>query len=57
MIISFYQDKERTTGIFSQQNLEYKVVKIWNNLPNCIEYIQTLSKYSNKLKETILESY
>ena len=47
--------RERT--IFGQQKLEYKGVKIWNNLPNCIKYIPTLSKFSHNLKETILESY
>ena len=47
--------KERT--IFGQQKLEYKGVKIWNNLPNCIKYIPTLSEFSHNLKETILESY
>ena len=47
--------RERT--LFGQQKLEYKGVKIWNNLPNCIKYIPTLSKFSHSLKETILESY
>ena len=47
--------RERT--IFGQQKLEYNGVKIWNNLPNCVKYIQTLSEFSHKLKETILESY
>ena len=42
---------ERT--IFGQQKLEYKGVKIWNDLPNCIKYIPTLSKFSHNLKETI----
>ena len=45
---------ERT--IFGQPKLEYKDVKIWNNLPNCIKYIQTLSKFSHNLEETTLES-
>ena len=47
--------RERT--IFGQQKLEYKGVKIWNNLPSCIKYIPTLSKLSHNLKETISESY
>ena len=47
--------RERT--LLGQQKLEYKGVKIWNNLPNCIKYIPTLSKFSHSLKETILESY
>ena len=47
--------RERT--IFGQQKLEYKGVKIWNNLPNCTKYIPTLSKFSHSLKETLSESY
>ena len=52
---SKFLPRERT--LFGQQKLEYKGVKIWNNLPNCIKYIPTLSKFSHSLKETILESY
>ena len=40
--------RERT--LFGQQKLEYKGVKIWNNLPNCIKYISTLSRFSHNLK-------
>ena len=43
--------------IFGPQKLEYKGVKIWNNLPNCIKYIPMLSKFSHNLKKTILVSY
>ena len=35
----------REGTIFGQQKLEYKDVKIWNNLSNCIKYIPTLSKF------------
>ena len=47
--------RERT--IFGQQKFECKGVKIWNNSPNCIKYIPTLSKFSHNLKDTILKSY
>ena len=47
--------RERT--IFGQQKLEYKGVKIWNNLQNCIKHIPTLSKFSHNLKEIVLEYY
>ena len=47
--------RERT--IFGQQKLEYKGVKIWNNLPNFNKYIPPLSKFLHNMKETTLESY
>ena len=47
----------KTSNIFGQQKLKYKGVKIWNNLPNGINYIQTLFKFSHNVKKTILESY
>ena len=47
--------RERT--LFGQQKLKYKGVKIWNNLPNFIKHIPTLSKFSHSLNETMFESY